>query len=72
MKTLLILILVWITFDLRDWRVLGQSGKERVKAKIMIQYFQENPDCGEAEINVFENVRTKEAEFYVFCHKREI
>ncbi len=72
MKILIVILLVFMSFDLRDWKKLGSSAQENLKVKAMIEYFNERPDCGQATIEVYENIRTKEVEFYVNCEKREI
>lgn len=72
MKIFILILLVFMSYDLRDWRKIGSSGKEQIKGEVMIKYFEERPDCGKAELEIYENIKTKEVDFFVHCEKQEI
>ncbi len=69
-KIIIFLLFLFMSYPLSEWRKLGRTGQERLKAKVVIEYFEEQPDCGQAEI--FTEIRGSEVNFFIECLKREI
>ncbi len=67
---ILFLLFLFMSYPLSEWRKLGSTKQEELKAEVAIEYFKERPDCGKIEI--FAEEERNEVNFYVECLKREI